>query len=227
MSSLVDLVRAVVRHELGGVRSTSLAVVTDVHPHSADDDDFNDEVDVRLKHEGLSLPRVPVAVPHPGAAAPLKVGDLVLVTFLNGDLQQALVTAAFHHADERPPLHPAGELVLEHRVATDGSVDQLRFAADGGFRLDRDVTADGSGATATIEVTAEGDVHVRCGDDLELVVSRADGTVTLTCSSLTVNGDVVVDGGDLKVTSGSAAFSDGSTTTEIAGNNVTGRQGGA
>lgn len=227
MTSLVDLVRSVVRHELGGLRSTSLAVVTDVHPHSADDDDHNDEVDVRLKHEDLTLPRVPVAVAHPGAVAPLKVGDLVLVSFLEGDLQQALVTASFHHADERPPLHPAGELVLEHRVAADGTVDQLRFAADGGFRLDRDVAADDSGARATVEVTADGDLVVRCGDDLQLVLSRGDGTVALTCSSLTVNGDVVVDGGDLTVKAGTATFSDGSTTTAVAGNSITGRQGGA
>ena len=146
----------------------------------------------------------------------------MLVQFLEGDLQQALVTACFHHADDRPPLHAAGELVLEHRVVADGTLDQLRFAADGGFRLDREIAADGSEAGATIEISGEGDFTLRCGDDATVVVTRSDSAIAITCSTLTVTGDVVVEEGDLTVSAGKVTMTQGGTTTEISGNNITG-----
>jgi phage gp45-like len=204
MTSMVELIRAVVRRELAAVRPPALGVVTGVHPHSGDSDDFNDEVDVRLQHEGLTLARVPVAVAQPGTVAPLKNGDLVLVQFLGGSLAQPLVTACFHHADDRPPLHAEGDLVIEHRVPGDDTRNQLRFTADGTIRIDRDLAANGT-AKATVVLTKDGDVEV-------------------TCRTLRVTGDVVVDDGDLTVSNGIFRTSKGGTT-EISGITITGKPG--
>jgi hypothetical protein len=191
---MLDAIRAVVRRELAGVRGPALGAITKVHPHASDGDDFNDEVDVTLQHEKVELPRVPVAVGFPGTAVPLKVGDVVLVQFLGGDLQQPLVTACFHTADARPPVRKEGELVVEQRDGDGTAVFTLLLDADGNLTL-----------TAT------------------------DTKVTITCATLTVEGDVTVkDGkvtltkGDLEVSDGTVKAIHGSGSTTIDGHKITG-----
>ncbi len=174
MSRLLDLVRRVVRQELRRRRLGQLGVVTAVHPHAGTGDANNYEADVRLKHEGLELRRVPIAVSHLGFAAPPRPGDLALVEFLDGDLNQPLLTGRFYHAEERPPLHREDEVLFEHRVA-DGTLNHLRFAADGSIFLQRDVTRprDSSAAAATVSIDGDtGRVVVAVGDNAVEVSDR-------------------------------------------------------
>lgn len=187
MSRIVELIRRVVQQELARNRGSLLGVVTTVYPHQAEDDDNNYEANVRLKHENLELRRVPIAVGHVGIAAPPRVGDLVLVQFLNGDSNQPLVTGRFYHADERPPLHLEDEILFEQRV-TDDTLNHLRFTAKGSIVLQRDVTKpeDNTEARATIKIDGEsGDIEIKPADDLKTGISIKNG-----------------DSGDLKITSG-------------------------
>lgn len=231
MSRIVELIRRVVLEELARNRGSLLGVVTTVYPHEAEDDENNYEANVRLKHEDLELRRVPIAIGHVGVAAPPRAGDLVLVQFLNGDSNQPLVTGRFYHADERPPLHKEDEILFEQRVP-DGTLNHLRFAADGSIFLQRDVTKpeDNSEAKTSVKVETEGNVEVKVGekltvrltlddniqvvaDGLPITVDCEDMTVT-AANKMTVEGDLDVNG-DLKV-------SNGSTSTTISGNEVTG-----
>jgi hypothetical protein len=50
-------------------RGPQLATVG-AHAHESDDDTANYEADVRLKHDGLEIPQVPIAVSHVGVAVP-------------------------------------------------------------------------------------------------------------------------------------------------------------
>jgi uncharacterized protein involved in type VI secretion and phage assembly len=216
VSSMVELIRSVVRRELAAVRGPALGAVTAVHPHADDGDDLNDEVDVTLQHEGVELARVPVAVPFPGVAAPVKVGDLVLVQFLGGDLQQPLVTACFHTDEDRPPKHPDGTHVVEQRI--DGKPrNRFGWAADGQVTVDR---LDDSG-TAVVTVLLDKDGNLK--------LTAKDKTMTITCTTLTVVGDVQLDDGNLTVAKGNVEVSDGtvkathgSGSTTIDGHKITG-----
>ncbi|HEX2739345.1 MAG TPA: hypothetical protein VHM69_02770 [Rubrobacter sp.] len=231
MSRIVEIIRRVVLEELARSRGSLLGVVTTVYPHEAEDDENNYEANVRLKHEDLELRRVPIAIGHVGVAAPPRAGDLVLVQFLNGDSNQPLVTGRFYHADDRPPLHKEDEILFEHRVADD-TLNHLRFASDGAIYLQRDVTKpeDNSEAKTTVKIEAEGNVEVKVGekitvrltlddniqvvaDGLPITVDCDDMTVT-AANKMTVEGDLDVNG-DLKV-------SNGSTSTTISGNEITG-----
>jgi hypothetical protein len=231
VSRIVELIRRVVLEELARNRGSLLGVVTTVYPHEAEDDENNYEANVRLKHEDLELRRVPIAIGHVGVAAPPRAGDLVLVQFLDGDSNQPLVTGRFYHADERPPLHKEDEILFEQRVP-DGTLNHLRFAADGSIFLQRDVIKpeDNSEAKTSVKVETEGNVEVKVGekitvrltlddnvqvvaDGLPITVDCEDMTVT-AANKMTVEGDLDVNG-DLKV-------SNGSTSTTISGNEVTG-----
>jgi uncharacterized protein involved in type VI secretion and phage assembly len=207
---MIEVIRSIVRHELNAVRGPALGVITALKPHASEQDDFNDEVDVTLQHEQLKLSRVPVAVAHPGTAAPLKVGDLVLVQFLGGDIQQPLVTACFHTADDRPPVHPEGERIVEQRV--DGAaVNRLRWEPDGTVRFERLDSSGGAVVTFVLDKDGKSELN-------------ADGkSVTITCDLLTVKGDLTVDGGNLELTDGTVTTKHGSNgATTIDGHTITG-----
>jgi hypothetical protein len=189
MSGVVDVMRRVVQQELARRRGSLLGVVTATFPHEADDDDNNYEVDVRLKHHDLELRKVPVAVGLVGVTAPPQAGDLVLVQFVDDDLNQPLVTARFYHADRRPPLHHDNEVLLEHRLQD---------------------------ATTTIRIDGDtGDLQIKAGDKVVIDVKH-NGEVTLTCETLTVQGDVTIKG-VLKVST-----EDDTSSTTISGHNIEG-----
>jgi phage baseplate assembly protein gpV len=231
-----------VQQELARRRTSSLGAITGVYPHEAEDDEHNYEADVRLKHEDLELTRIPMSVAHMGIAAPPQAGDLVMVQFLNGDLNQPVITGRLYHEDERPPLHREDELLFEHRVPG-GTLNHLRFASDGTIYLQRDVTRpeDNSEARTSIKIDGEtGDVEIKAGEKIVITLTNddnirivADGqpvtvecdTLSVNCNRTTIDGEVEITGkvtardnvdidGDLKVGTG--------PSTTIAGNEITG-----
>jgi phage baseplate assembly protein gpV len=209
-AGLLDIVRRVVQQELMRTGSSQLGVVSAVHAHTEADDGNNHEVDLKLKHADLELTRVPIAVPHIGTAAPPRVGDLVLVQFLDGDLNQPFVAGRFYHADDAPPVHQEDDVLFEHRVP-DGTRNQLRFAADGSIFLQRDVTQDdNSEAKTSLKIAGDtGDVELKLGDKIVLTLKHdakieitADGKpIAVKCDKLTVTGNVDITG-DLVVGQG-------------------------
>jgi phage baseplate assembly protein gpV len=163
VDQLLTMIQRVVHQEMTAQRSNLLGVVTEIFAHEAENDENNYEVNVRLKHEDLELRRVPIAVAHIGIAVPPRVGDLVLVQFIHGDLNQPVVTGRFYHADDRPPLHKADDILFEHRVPG-GKLSHLRFASDGTIYIQSDVTKpeDNSEATASIKIEPNGMITIKC-----------------------------------------------------------------
>ena len=226
MTGMLELIRQAVREELAMLRGPLLATVSSVYAHEQDDDTANYDADLTLKHDGLELKRVPIAVPHIGVVSPPRVGDLVMVQFLDHDLQQAFVTGRFYHEDDRPPLFKEDEVLFEHRVS-DGTINQLRFAADGAMYLQRDVTKpeDNSEFVAGVKIAADGEIEIKTGD--KVVVTLRDGEieiksdgqpVTVICDEMTVDGKLTVTGdavlqGTLKVGTGTGVTIDGTDIT--------------
>lgn len=230
MIGMLEMIRQVVREEMALRRGPLLATVSGVHVHESDDDAANYDADVKLKHDGLELKRVPIAVPHIGAAAPPRVGDLVLVEFLDMDVQQPMVVGRFYTDDARAPLFKEDEVLFEHRCA-DGKLNHLRFANDGSIVLQRDVTKpeDNSEFLAGVRIAADGTIEVKTGDkvlvtlkDGEIDIKCDGGPVKITCDELTVDGKLTVTGDSalkakLKVGTGTGVTIDG---TEITGGPV-------
>ena len=112
--------------------------------------------------------------------------------FVNGDLNQALVTGRFYHADERPPLHKAGDILFEQRLADD-TYNHLRLAANGAIFLQRDVTKreDNSAAKAGIAIDPDGNIEIKTGDKIVIAI-KADGSMSIKCDKLTIDADVEI-----------------------------------
>lgn len=117
MSTLVHTLQEIVRHELRRLRICELGLVEAVHPHSGADDDDNYGCDVRLKNSGLLLKRVPVLTGHIGSAAIPNLGDLVLLAFDKGDVNQPVVLGRLYNEAARPPLNNPDELIFRLPLA--------------------------------------------------------------------------------------------------------------
>jgi uncharacterized protein involved in type VI secretion and phage assembly len=207
VSTFIQMMQTVAREEAGRVRGPALGVVTAVFPHSSDDGDTIYDVSLKLKEEGLEIRRVPMAVQFSGFAAPPRVGDPVIVEFLNGDLLQPVVIGFVYHSADRPPIHKEQEILIEHRVK-DGTKNHLRFADDGTIFLQRDVKQldDNKNAQTSLKIDGgSGDMEIKVGTDI---------TITLSGSKVTIQADVEIQG-DLTVKGSSGS-------TKISGNTVEG-----
>jgi phage baseplate assembly protein gpV len=112
MSTLINTFQEIIRHELQSVRIAEMGLVEEVYPHSDSGDDDNYGADVRLKNSGLLLKRVPVATGHIGTAAIPNIGDLVLLTFQNGDINQPIIIGRLYSDDDRPPPNKPDEVIF-------------------------------------------------------------------------------------------------------------------
>jgi phage baseplate assembly protein gpV len=117
VSSIVSTIQEIVRHELRGMRVAELGVVDVVYPHSSDSDDDNYGCDVRLKNSGLLLKRVPIVTGHIGTVAIPNVGDLVLLAFDKGNINQPLVVGRLYNDEDRPPLNNPDEVIFRLPLA--------------------------------------------------------------------------------------------------------------
>ena len=232
MSQIIDIIRCVVQQELARTRTSLLGVVTAIFAHEAKDDSNNYEASIRLKHEDLELTRVPIATDHRGAASLPVVGDLVLVQFIDGDLNQPVITGRFYHEDNRPPLQKAGDVMFEQRYGDDANpkLNQLRFGADGAIYLQHDVTKpeDNSEAKATIKIEPNGDVTISANqkliikltNDTKLEITTDNLPVNIKCSELTVDGKMTVTNDTVINTQ--LKVGSGAHSTTIKDNEITG-----
>lgn len=118
-STVFNTIQQIVRHELRNVRISELAVVEEIAPHRAGDDEQNYACDVRLKNSGLLLKNVPLVTGHIGTVAIPNVGDLVLLTFDKGDVNQGFIVGRLYTDADRPPLNDANELIFRLPLADD------------------------------------------------------------------------------------------------------------
>ena len=236
MSTIVDTIAAIVRHELAAVRTTELGVVEDVHPHSGAGDDDNYGVDVTLKNSGLALKRVPVGTGHIGTVGIPNVGDLVLVAFDHGDVNNPVVIARLYDDADRPPLSTTDEIVLRLPLAADDDASvlaALRNHPDASPAreliiemppkitvriVDGTVTATAGQTELKLDQSGSsgGTVHVKAGRTT--VTMDQDGDVTLESAgsvTLKATADLTIQAG------GSVAIKAGTTLTAEAGTRAT------
>jgi phage baseplate assembly protein gpV len=198
MSTIVDTIQEIVRHELRSVRVTEMGVVDAVYPHSAEGDSDNYGCDVRLKNSGLLLRAVPVATGHIGTVAIPNKGDLVLLAFDNGDVNQPLIIGRLYNDSDRPPLNNPDEVIF--RLPLAASDDKTIKAAIRNHRNDdppREMIME-MPPKITVRVT-DGTVRATAGKS-EMTLDQPDGgggTVTILAgqTKITMNqdGDVTVE----------------------------------
>lgn len=177
MSTLIDMLREIIRQEIEARRPPELALVLEIFP--GDGGGGNHQADVRLRQSGLTLRRVPVAVARPGMSLLPRVGDPVVVIFVGGDLAQPVVVGSIYSSEEQPPEAGPLEAVYMPSDAKESGVRRVHLETPSGGT----VTLDDETLKATLGGT-------------ELVIEQ-DGAVTVQGASisLSADGDILIEAG--------------------------------
>lgn len=204
MTGLVPLMTEVARRELAAHRGVALGVVDAVRTNDGGSGEHHLECDVRLHGSGLVLQEVPVAVGRPGLSAVPRPGDLVVLGFVDGDINGGVVLGTLHAAGKPPP--DAGPAEVVYEVPDSGGTRRLELRLPNGSTLtvtDAKLTIAMGKTTVTVE--ADGTISLEAASDVSI---KANGSLTLeAASTATLKGaSVTVEG------SGSATLKGGTTT---------------
>ena len=213
---VMPVLRAVVRDELRDVQLLSLGCVTDVVTNADGSGARNVEVNARLHGSELELQRVPVMCGRIGMSVAPRIGDTVVLAFISGDLNGAIVLGCIHDDQQHPPTCNADDLV--YAVPDDGSGAkriEVRLAGGNTLTVQDDTVTISLGATS-VKVESDGAVTIAAATDL---VFKAKGDITIEAgrdfsvraTNATMNADV-----NATVQAGAAAALKGAVTS-IAG----------
>ena len=108
-SALYDSIARIARGEANARAVAGVGRVTQIFDGATNDH----AVTVEMRETGLVLPRVSVAVGVMGFAAIPAVDDLVVVVFMDGDMNAPVVVGRLYHPDQAPPMHEEGQLILD------------------------------------------------------------------------------------------------------------------
>lgn len=225
MSTLINTLQQIIRHEIRTLHITELGLVEAVYPHSDGSDGDNYGCDVRLKNNDLLLRRVPVATGHIGTVAIPNVGDLVLLAFDKGDANQPIIIGRLYNNIDRPPLNNPNEVIFRLPLAAaDDETIKAAIRNINGQAEPREMIVE-MPPQITVRIS-DGAVRATAGDT-EMILDQphsSGGRVTVLSgrSKIVMNqdGDVSVEAlGNLSVKT------DGNFSLEAAGN-LTMKSGG-
>jgi phage baseplate assembly protein V len=199
-TALYDTLRALIREELGTWRGSELGVVQAVLP--ADPDNY--AATVELRASDLVLDAVPLLTARKGVASVPDVGDLVLVSFVGGDLNSPVILGTLYNDEDRPPPNDAGQYVVHlpggadaadalrlelHEAGPQRAVLKVGDACTLTVQDDDPVVTVDVGGQAAIEISRSGNVSVQGGGNLTL---KGSGNVTLEAGgTLALKGAVI------------------------------------
>lgn len=176
MTTFVGVMSEVARRELATHRSLSLGVVTESFTNSGGSGEHHLDCNVRLHGSGLVLQHVPVAVTRPGLSAVPRVGDLVVVGFLDGEINGPVLLGALH-ADGIPSPDAEPDEVVYEVPDAGGSARRVQLRLPNGNTVtvtDEEVTIDFGGTKVLVEngggitLEASGDITITAGGNLKL-----------------------------------------------------------
>ena len=202
--ALLDTIRRIVRDELRRLPGATLAIVQEQH---LGEDEY--ACTVALHDSDLVLKRVPIATARMGLAAIPAVNDLVLLQFLNGDVNRPIIVGSLYNDEDRPPAHGDAQWVGELPLgAGDGSgVSLLAKGSDppslelrigGGLVVtlkddDPVVAIDVGAGSAALTIDSDGTIAVKGGRGLSI---EAGTDLKMKGANVTIegSGEVTVKG---------------------------------
>ncbi|NML13685.1 phage baseplate assembly protein V [Azohydromonas caseinilytica] len=182
MTDPTAAIRAIVRDELAALRLPDIGVVTSVFAHEGDDDGHNHECNVQLREGTLELRRVPIATPHIGMVSAPAVGDLVLLAYVNGDPNRAVVVGRLYSEKANPPKHAEKEWRIESPLRGVSSI-----------AIDKDESVVVTAGKTVLTVRKDGAVEIAGEAELKIEVK---GAVALKCTDAKIDASGNIDLGD-------------------------------
>lgn len=187
-SNIVEVIRNIAQMEIKKIHTTELGIVTSVFPHASDTDKDNYECNIRLKDKGVELRKVPVATQHIGFVNILHTGDLVLVSFIGGNINSPIIVGRLYNEIDRPPTSKQEEIVYQPPYTKDTSLRRLNIVLPEGtvnveFHDDMiSVTVGKSSITAT----DTGEIQIKSEGVQQKISIIADGDISIEAQNISI-----------------------------------------
>jgi uncharacterized protein involved in type VI secretion and phage assembly len=178
VSTLVPALQALVRDELHSVRAVELGIVTQAFTNAGGSGDNNVAVGVRVRGSALELQHVPVAVGRLGISVCPRVGDLVVIAFVAGDVNSPVVIGSLYDEQNRSP--DAKETEVVYVVPDDQNDDDRRVELQlpSGNKLTvKDKRVEITMGQTSVVVESDGAITLDAAGDLTL---KAGGSVAIS-----------------------------------------------
>lgn len=193
--NIIETMKGIAEKELKKFHFPELGIVTSIFPHTSEGDKENYECNVRLRHvEGLELRNVPIATQHIGLVGIPQVGDVVLLAFINGDINAPIIIGRLYTDSDRPPISKAEEVVYIPPYSENPDVRRIYLEFPGGiiFRITDEEVDVNAGETKVI-IQRDGDVIIESKANINI---KAEGDTTLKS-----NGNMTFLGSTIKIES--------------------------
>jgi phage baseplate assembly protein gpV len=203
MDSIVGVMKKVAQQEAQKIYTTELGIVTAIFPHAAEDDKDNYQCSIQLKNRKQSdgsdfeLRKVPIATSHLGWTNIPSVNDLVLVTFIGGDLNAPVIIGRLYNDSDRPPVNKEKEILLQHNLKEGGS---LKLDAEGIITL----TSKDKKSVLTVK-----DQKIKAQVDENCHLTLKEKEIKLQAEECTVSlqdSNILIDNGTCKITISSSGI---------------------
>ncbi|UCD79864.1 MAG: hypothetical protein JSW26_00065 [Desulfobacterales bacterium] len=217
MSAVVPVIQAIVRQEMLRQRGLALAQVTEVFTNEGGGGDHHLVVNARIRGSALELQKVPVSVGRHGLSMVPRVDDLIIVGFIDGNLNAPIAMGILYDESAPPPDAAPDEIVYVVPDEEKESARRLYMEMPNGNSLsvtDANIEIIMGGTTITVE--ADGAIALTTAGNMEL---NSDGDITLAAKgnvSIEATGDATIKGMNTTIEGQSSAKLKGATTT-IAG----------
>jgi hypothetical protein len=203
----VQNIMKIAQAEVRKLHVAELGIVVKIFPHSGSDKN-NYECDVRLRDRNLTLERVPVATQQVGLANIPHVDDLVIVTFIGGDINSPIIIGRLYNDKDRPPDFKEEEIIYKppyskskelRRVYLELPGDSLKItlSEDGvDIKTDSNVVIHTSGKT-TLE--SDGGISIKAGGNLSIEASGSLNIESHSSVKLKSAGTMTIEGAVVKI----------------------------
>jgi uncharacterized protein involved in type VI secretion and phage assembly len=235
MTTLLEAIQGIAEHKLNQMLTCEIGQVTSVFPHADDGDFDNYECNVGIAGLDGELRRVPVATPHIGTASIPNVGDLVLVAFVRGDVNQPVVVGRLYNDEDRPPANKPDEIIQRLPLhAEDTEVIQIELRKQDGDParevlisladkiqvriVDTEITAQAGKTRLTISQPGDSDGVITVEAGKSKLTIKQDGDVLLESAgamSLKASGDLSLTASNISLKSDMATKIEAGTEANV------------
>jgi uncharacterized protein involved in type VI secretion and phage assembly len=147
-----------------------------------------------------------------GLVCPPAVGDLVLVEFINGDVNAPIVIGRLYNEKDRPPVNKLEEVVYVAPYKENSDARRIYLEFPGGMSikiLDAEVTVSAGETRVVVQrggdvvIEAKGNINVKSKGDTMI---KSDGDLSISASNIKINSEKelnIKSGKDMKLESDS------------------------
>jgi uncharacterized protein involved in type VI secretion and phage assembly len=217
----VEVIKKIAEDEAKKLHILELGVVKSIFPHSKDSDKENYECNVKLKNRELELRKVPIATQHIGLMYVPNVGDLVILAFVNGNINAPIVIGRLYNDENRPPVNNAGEIIFESPDPKKNGIRRVYMKFQSGIVLtitDDELKAEVGKSVVTIKT--DGDITIESNAKLDITAKgntslKADGDLSFSAQNIKIESQQALD-----LKAGTAGKLEASATLDIKGTMV-------